>query len=135
MNTTMNTTFVKRLKELRKEKGMTQDEAAAAIGVGRTTWQGYETGKIAPPADRMSRIADLFSVPVDWLIGGTEYRERGGSRNPDVIYHLSLFVAWLEGSERPRVVDGVELTGDQSMIVAAALRGVGLVAREVARRG
>ena len=131
----MNTTFVKRLKELRKEKGMTQDEVAHALGVGRTTYQGYETGKIVPPADRMFRIADLFAVPIEWLIGGTEYRDPNANRNPDMIYQLSLFIAWLEQSERPRLVDGVELTEDQSLIIAAALRGVGLVAREVARRG
>ena len=131
----MNNTLPERLKQIRKEKGLTQDDVASAIGVGRTTYQAYEAGKIVPPGGKLISISELFMVPVDWLIGSTDQRDWYGSDDPDIMYHLGLFIAWLEESDRPRQVGGSELSREQSMIVAAALRGVVMVAREVVKRG
>ena len=65
----MNTMLAKRLKELRKESKRTQDNVASVIGIGRTTYSEYERGGIAPPADKIFRLAELFGVPVDYLAG------------------------------------------------------------------
>lgn len=58
-----------RLRELRKEKRLNQEEVAKKIGVGRTTYAMYEQGNREPDNDTLSEIADFFGVTTDYLIG------------------------------------------------------------------
>lgn len=59
------------LKRLRKEKGLTQDEVAQRIGVSRTSYLKYEKGTHEPDFDTLKKIAELFSVDCNHLIGST----------------------------------------------------------------
>lgn len=68
-------TFSKRLKELRKEKELTQKELAEKLGVGRTTISEYESGKIVPRQDGLVKLAEILDVTVDYLTGNHEIRE------------------------------------------------------------
>lgn len=63
-----------RIKELRKQKKLTQEEIATRLGVGRTTYLGYENGKIGIPAKRLEELADMFGVSIDYISGKTEHR-------------------------------------------------------------
>lgn len=63
-----------RIRELRKQKKLTQDEVASKLGIGRTTYLGYENGKIGIPAKRLEELADLFGVSIDYISGKTEHR-------------------------------------------------------------
>ncbi|AEE95322.1 helix-turn-helix domain-containing protein [Mahella australiensis] len=67
------------IKQLRLEKGLSQKEIANAIGVDRTTYNKYETGKSQPDFDTVQKLADFFGVSVDYLLG------RSDTRNSDVI--------------------------------------------------
>lgn len=68
-------TFGKRLRRLRKEKGLTQKELGAKIGVGRTTISEYESGKIVPRQDGLIKLAEELNVTVDYLTCNHEIRE------------------------------------------------------------
>lgn len=68
-------TFGKRLRELRKEKGLTQKELGEKIGVGRTTISEYESGKIVPRQDGLVKLAEVLNVTVDYLTCNHEVRE------------------------------------------------------------
>lgn len=131
----MNMIFSKRLKELRKESKRTQDNVARVIGIGRTTYSEYERGGIAPPADKIFRLAELFDVPVDYLVGTSNDRSTNGKKTPDVLHHLGLFVAWMEDSDHPRTINGEDLDERESMVMAAAIRGVIEIGKELKRRG
>lgn len=63
-----------RIKELRKQKKLTQEEIATRLGVGRTTYLGYENGKIGIPAKRLEELADLFGVSIDYISGKIEHK-------------------------------------------------------------
>lgn len=63
-----------KLRQLRKEKKLTQDEVAKYLNVGRTTYLGYENEKIGIPAKRLEQLADLFGVSIDYISGKTEHR-------------------------------------------------------------
>jgi methanogenic corrinoid protein MtbC1 len=65
----MNNEFSTRIKELRKKYGMTQKEAAASLGIGQTTIANYENGTRVPDLGKVSEIADLYQVSVDYLLG------------------------------------------------------------------
>lgn len=57
------------LKTLRKQKGYTQEELAARLHVSRQTISKWENGISAPDADTLIRMAELFQVTVEELLG------------------------------------------------------------------
>ena len=58
--------FHEKLLMLRRKKGVTQQEAADALGVSRPTYGGYESGKRHPQRNAMyQRLADYFGVAID----------------------------------------------------------------------
>lgn len=58
-----------RLKELRDDKRLTQSEIADSIGLSRATYAMYEIGKSKPKPETLQKIADYYSVTVDYLLG------------------------------------------------------------------
>lgn len=64
--------FSERLKKSRKEKGMTQSELAAEVGVERSSIGKYETAAIFPSADVLCRLAEALEVTTDYLLGLTD---------------------------------------------------------------
>lgn len=61
--------FKYRLKELRKEKNLSQKQLSLHIKYGQSTISEWEKGKIEPTADALLAIADYFNVSVDYLLG------------------------------------------------------------------
>lgn len=59
--------FAGRLKELRLAAGLTQKEAATALGMPEPLWQKYEWGLSVPSLGKCVQIADLFDVSLDYL--------------------------------------------------------------------
>ena len=58
-----------RLVKLRRMTGLTQDAVANAIGIGRTNYSHYENQKATPPMDKIVRLAAVFGVTTDFLLG------------------------------------------------------------------
>ena len=58
-----------RLKELRKEKKLTQQELADIIGVTKRTYIYWEKGERIPKSDKAQQLADYFGVSVAYLLG------------------------------------------------------------------
>lgn len=61
-----------RLKELRKEKGLSQLRLATDLHTTQNTISRYETGEREPGIAELIKIADYFNVSVDYLIGRTD---------------------------------------------------------------
>ncbi|MCR4763057.1 MAG: helix-turn-helix domain-containing protein [Lachnospiraceae bacterium] len=64
--------FPERLKQLRKEKGLTQVMLAETLGVSKGTVAMWETGKRMPGFDMLARLSELFDKRVDYIIGTSE---------------------------------------------------------------
>lgn len=64
--------FNQKLQELRKQKGLTQEELAAALFVSRTAVSKWESARGLPNIDSLKAIAKFFSVTVDELLSGNE---------------------------------------------------------------
>jgi len=60
--------FAANLKFLRKRRSRSQDEAAGALGVKRTTWSAYEQGVSEPGFETLVKISEYFKIPIDVLI-------------------------------------------------------------------
>ncbi|WP_277631362.1 helix-turn-helix domain-containing protein [Atopococcus tabaci] len=61
--------FGARLQELRKQKKWTQKELGAMLGVTHVSVSGYESGNRFPDTETLAKIADIFGVSTDYLLG------------------------------------------------------------------
>ena len=68
-------TFAQRIKELRKEKKLKQQEFAEILGRSLRGYQCYEYGRHYPEVPGLLRIAEYFDVSLDYLMGRTDKRE------------------------------------------------------------
>ena len=63
-----------KLKELRKEKGISQLKLAMDLSMNQNTISRYETEERQADYDTLIKIADYFNVSIDYLLGRTENR-------------------------------------------------------------
>jgi len=63
-----------RLREVRTEKGMTQEEIADYLGFSRPTYTAYESGRRKPDQDTLVKIARYLNVSSDYLLGLSNIR-------------------------------------------------------------
>ena len=61
--------FCDRLREQRKRMDMTQEQVAKSLNIVRSTYAYYETGKTCPDFSTVVRLAHLFNVTTDYLLG------------------------------------------------------------------
>ena len=65
-----------RIKELRKQKKVTQEEVAEAIGVTRRGFQKWENGESQITLKNATQLADYFGVPLTYLLNQEEEWEK-----------------------------------------------------------
>lgn len=66
--------FGERLVELRKERGLSQKECAAAFGVDASKYNKWENEKNSPDYETVCRFAQFFSTTTDYLLGNSNVR-------------------------------------------------------------
>ncbi|MBQ6795084.1 MAG: helix-turn-helix transcriptional regulator [Clostridia bacterium] len=71
----MRRVLAERLKECRKEKGYTQLQAAIYCDITEKTYQNYELMTREPKIEILIRIADLYDVSIDYLVGRTNTKK------------------------------------------------------------
>jgi len=69
-------TFSERLKELRRDKGVTQLFMANYLEIRERSYQMYEYGKREPKHAAMIKLADYFDVSLDYIVGRSENPKR-----------------------------------------------------------
>lgn len=65
--------FSKIIRELRESAHMTQGQVADKLGIRYQSYQSYELGLTLPSLDNFIKLADLFEVSLDYLIGRKGY--------------------------------------------------------------
>lgn len=60
-----------RIKKLRQSMNLPQEQLARLLGVDRSTISSYESNMRQPSLDTLLRIADVFGVTTDYLLGRT----------------------------------------------------------------
>lgn len=64
--------FNNRLYQLRKQKGLSQEELANRLNVSRQTVSKWEVGDSTPDMEKLVAMSDLFNVSLDKLVMGKE---------------------------------------------------------------
>lgn len=89
--------FKERLKELRTQKGLTQDALASYLGIPESTIRRYESiDENTPRRERLEKIADFFGVTVDYLLGRTDDPSPSDKNHKQLSEFESLFFYELE---------------------------------------
>ena len=65
----MKEVISKRLKELRKKNGYSQNEVAIYCDITEKAYQNYELKTRLPKIDVLVKIADLYKISLDYLVG------------------------------------------------------------------
>jgi transcriptional regulator with XRE-family HTH domain len=72
----MNDVFSKRLKELRKERGLTQETLSEISGVSLPTVCRYEKGsRDEPKLSILKKFSNFFGVSLDYIVGDTDVKD------------------------------------------------------------
>ena len=112
--------FNERLQELRKQKGLTQEELAEALYVSRTAVSKWESGRGYPNIDSLKALSKYFSVTIDELLSGGEalaIAENNSGRKNDTVFAIidvstaAFFFMPLFGQNVNSGITSVSLTG------------------------
>ena len=71
---------MKGLKQIRKERGLTQLKVAMELNISREALSHYENGKRNPDIEMLRRLSKYFDVSIDFLINGIEFGENKNKR-------------------------------------------------------
>ena len=63
------------IRSLRIDKNLTQKQVAQHLGISQNTYSQYEIGVLNYPVDALIKLADLYGVSVDYLLGRTSQKE------------------------------------------------------------
>ena len=61
--------YLKKLREFRKRKNLTQEEMSKILNLGSTTYKNYENKITEPSIDTLVKLADYFHISLDELVG------------------------------------------------------------------
>ncbi len=79
-----------RLRQLRKEKNMSQAYLASELKSGISTVASWEVGKRYPSRENVQQLADIFNVDIDYLYGRSDIRQKVSfDKDGNAMEHLS----------------------------------------------
>jgi len=71
-----------RLKLLRRERAMSQQQLAAQLGISQQSINKYENHNVEPDITMLSQMADFFGTTIDYLVGRSDERTPPGKETP-----------------------------------------------------
>lgn len=115
--------FHNRLYNLRKQKGLSQEELANRLNVSRQTISKWEIGDSTPDMEKLAAISELFEVSLDELVLGKEQKPSGtGASNIGEIREV-LEEKVLTPDNKKKVGKGLKIAG----IVAGVIVGLDII--------
>lgn len=100
------------LKELRKEKNITQEDLADKMGVSRRTVSRWETGSNMPDMDILIDISDFYEVDLREILDG----ERKDSRMDTEMKETVLKVAEFSNEEKAKIMKNMHVLFVAAMV-------------------
>lgn len=67
--------YVRRMRDLREDADLTQQQVAAFLGTSQTMYARYERGANELPIHHLLKLCELYSVSADYLLGLTDRRK------------------------------------------------------------
>lgn len=109
------------LKELRKKKGMSQEQLALRLHVVRQTVSKWEKGLSVPDAETLMQISEIFNVPSSVLLGENVQEDARIGEVAEQLSNLNELLV-VEMQKRERIQKGIKnalLVGLVIIVIAA----------------
>lgn len=68
--------YTQRIRALREDKDLTQQQIADLLNVGQKTYSDYELGKTRIPLESIIALAKFYDVSVDYISGASEIKNK-----------------------------------------------------------
>lgn len=101
--------FSKRLKELRKSKGLTTTDLGEILGTANSTISRYENNKRTPDSEFLIKSSQYFNVSTDYLLGLTNIKQ---NNDDDVIIKIKLAKDKMKEKEKEKLEKILEVVFD-----------------------
>lgn len=118
------TLFSTRLKKLRQQRKLTQEDLGKLINVTKVSISGYENGNRTPDMETLQKIADVLEVSLDYLLGRSEYVD-GIKRGPWQTVHEAVAPYY------PDIAKKMEAIGATNIQLTAELLERGMTREEL----
>ncbi|TYP70273.1 helix-turn-helix domain-containing protein [Paenibacillus methanolicus] len=111
-----------RIAKLREDRGWTQEQTSASLGISRAALSHYEKNRREPDSETLLKFANLFHVSVDYLVGRTN------SPQMTLDEPIKEFVDQLELSDEELLdkydltIDGMKLSPEEARRFIAFVR-------------
>ena len=113
--------FGERLREIRKERGMTQDEFASILVTSKQILSRYELEQRSPKIEQVKKYAEKLQVSVDFLLGDTEseavFNSICSNKQRKPFYKIFIDVTSEMGLDIPGIVRVTGLTDRQVRMI------------------
>lgn len=108
-----------RLAELRNSRGWTIDDVSIRLNIARSTYAGYEYGRRDVPNEMLVKIAELYNVTADYILGLTD--------DPHIVTDLK----WQDIDEvvaeiDPEIANALKVVGAEAIMLTKSLIESGL---------
>ena len=67
--------FLKRLKDIREDNDLKQEDVARALGIKQQQYSEYERGVVLISIEKLDKLADFYNTSIDYLVGRTDERK------------------------------------------------------------
>ena len=74
--------YVRRIRDLREDADLTQQQVASVLGTSQTMYARYERGANEMPVRHLIRLAKYYGVTMDYLCGLSDYKFCNQSSHP-----------------------------------------------------
>jgi transcriptional regulator with XRE-family HTH domain len=118
------------LKDLRKEKGITQEQLAEELGVSGRTISRWETGKNMPDICLLVEIAEFFDVSIPEIIKGERKSENMKEETKEVVETMSDY-AKAEKEQLIKSFRNMSIIGLVALLVYMVMRETGVYDRNI----
>lgn len=101
-----------KIREIREQRNLTQDQLAELSSLNRVTIAKYESGRVEPGAKAISRIADALDVSADLLLGRSDEPAEPQQEEHPKTPQIRIVSGWMENmpkEDQDRVVQMIEL--------------------------
>ncbi|CAI6036349.1 helix-turn-helix domain-containing protein [Cohnella sp. JJ-181] len=95
-----------RIAYLRDQSGWTQEELSSSLGITRAALSHYEKNRREPDTEMLTKLADLFNVSIDYLVGRTHQPQM------TLDAEVRQFTDQLELSDADQLLESFALTID-----------------------
>lgn len=104
-----------RFEQLLQEKGLTAYKVSKATGIAQATFSDWKNGKSVPKLNKMIKIAEFLEVPLEWLQGTSEQKEKPLPK-PEELKENEIIIRGRDGSCVRKILTPEQIQAFKTMV-------------------